>query len=156
MGRFKRTKATAHGGMGVVAKVIAESGLASEIDESLSLLKVHKPDHESDHVLNIGDNVFCGGGSAWASIEPPPAGVRPWYWAWGPKPAGPRPPPGISANGLHADAVTALQEGDQPAACWNWRRPAASESSSPEPAVIDADASIVCTDGQTKQGIPIA
>ena len=30
-----------------------QSGLAKAIDDTLHLLKVHKPYHESDHVLNI-------------------------------------------------------------------------------------------------------
>ena len=56
-----RTKATAHGGIGAIAKLIGEVGLASEIDSSLQLLKLHKPYHESDHVLNIAYNPLCGG-----------------------------------------------------------------------------------------------
>jgi hypothetical protein len=36
--------------------VIDATGLASEIDSSLELLKLHKPYHESDHVLNIAYN----------------------------------------------------------------------------------------------------
>jgi hypothetical protein len=37
------------------------TGLAAAIDESLRLLKVHQPYHESDHVLNIAYNILCGG-----------------------------------------------------------------------------------------------
>ena len=48
-----RTKATGHGGIGAIAKLIGNVGLASEIDSSLDLLKLHKPYYESDHVLNI-------------------------------------------------------------------------------------------------------
>ena len=36
-------------------------GLARRIDDSVKLLKIHKPYHESDHVLNIAFNAFCGG-----------------------------------------------------------------------------------------------
>src|SRR3974390_1853630 len=57
----ERTKGTAHGGVGLIAKVIDATGLASEIDSSLELLKLHKPYHESDHVLNIAYNALCGG-----------------------------------------------------------------------------------------------
>ena len=46
-----RTKGTAHGGIGAIAKLIDDVGLAGEIDSSLELLKLHKPYHESDHVL---------------------------------------------------------------------------------------------------------
>ena len=56
-----RTKATAHGGMGAIAKLVDNVGLAGEIDRSLELLKLHKPYDESDHVLNIADNTLCGG-----------------------------------------------------------------------------------------------
>ena len=57
----ERTRGTAHGGIGLIAKVIEATGLAGEIDSSLSLLKLHKPYHESDHVLNIAYNALCGG-----------------------------------------------------------------------------------------------
>jgi len=56
-----RTRGTAHGGIGLIAKVIDATGLAGEIDTSLELLKLHKPYHESDHVLNIAYNALCGG-----------------------------------------------------------------------------------------------
>jgi len=39
--------------MGMIAKLVETVGLAQEIDSSLQLLKLHKPYHESDHVLNI-------------------------------------------------------------------------------------------------------
>lgn len=57
----ERTKGTAHGGMGMIAKLVAEVGLAAEIDDSLSLLAMHRPYHESDHVLNVAFNALCGG-----------------------------------------------------------------------------------------------
>ena len=49
----ERTRGTAHGGMGMIAKVVKHSGLAEEIDSALHLLKIHRPYHESDHVLNV-------------------------------------------------------------------------------------------------------
>jgi hypothetical protein len=36
-------------------------GLAEAIDERLHLFKIHKPYHETDHVLNIAYNALCGG-----------------------------------------------------------------------------------------------
>ena len=54
-------RGTAHGGMGMIAKLVERVGLAGEIDSSLHLLKLHKPYHESDHVLNIAYNALCGG-----------------------------------------------------------------------------------------------
>ena len=42
-------------------RLVTKLGLPKRIDASLSLLKVHLPYHESDHVLNIAYNVLCGG-----------------------------------------------------------------------------------------------
>ncbi len=47
-----------HGGLAAATSSI---GLAGRIDGALHLLKVHRPYHESDHVLNIAYNVVCGG-----------------------------------------------------------------------------------------------
>src|ERR1035438_578586 len=49
----EKSKGTAHGGMGMIARLVEKVSLAPEIDSSLKLLKLHKPYHESDHVLNI-------------------------------------------------------------------------------------------------------
>jgi hypothetical protein len=56
----ERAKGTTHGGMGMVAKLVREVGLAQEVDSSLHLLKLHKPYVEPDHVLNIAYNALCG------------------------------------------------------------------------------------------------
>jgi hypothetical protein len=50
-----------YGGIGAVHRLVTKLGLPKEIDESLHLLKVHLPYHESDHVLNLAYNVLCGG-----------------------------------------------------------------------------------------------
>ncbi len=47
--------------MGLIAKVVKHSCLAEEIDSALHPLKIHKPYHESDHVLNVAYNRLCGG-----------------------------------------------------------------------------------------------
>jgi hypothetical protein len=56
-----KTSGIAHGGMGAVQRVVRRLGLAEAIDASVKVLKIHKPYHESDHVLNIAYNVLCGG-----------------------------------------------------------------------------------------------
>src|ERR1700738_5513714 len=56
-----RSRGTAHGGMGMVARVVANVGLAAEIDTSVQVLKAHPPYHASDHVLNIPYHAFCSG-----------------------------------------------------------------------------------------------
>ena len=56
-----RTTATHAGGIGAMHLLAEQSGLIEAINEALSLLKVHQPYHESDHVLSIAYNILCGG-----------------------------------------------------------------------------------------------
>ena len=55
------TDAMSFGGIAVIHRLVTKLGLVEEINERLSLLKVHLPYHESDHVLNLAYNVLCGG-----------------------------------------------------------------------------------------------
>lgn len=56
-----RTRGMINGGIGVFLKLAERLRLPQLIDETLHLLKVHKPYHESDHVLNIAFNSLSGG-----------------------------------------------------------------------------------------------
>ena len=56
-----RTRAMSFGGLAAVHKLACSVGLVKAIDESVEVLKIHRPYHESDHVLNIAYNMFCGG-----------------------------------------------------------------------------------------------
>ena len=56
-----RTRATGHGAIPAIHQIVVRSGLVRGIDEGLELLKIHRPYHESDHVLNIAYNALCGG-----------------------------------------------------------------------------------------------
>jgi hypothetical protein len=49
------------GGVGALHLLARRTGLIETIDARLHLLKVHKPYHESDHVLNLAYNVLAGG-----------------------------------------------------------------------------------------------
>lgn len=49
------------GGIGAIHLLARRIGLIDRIDEALELLKIHKPYHESDHVLNIAYNSMMGG-----------------------------------------------------------------------------------------------
>jgi hypothetical protein len=42
-------------------RLALQTGLVEEIDRRVSVLKVHLPYHESDHVLNLAYNALCGG-----------------------------------------------------------------------------------------------
>jgi len=56
-----RIRAHNAGGLGLIHLMVRRLGLAKRIDESLDLLKAHKPYHESDHVLAIAYNALTGG-----------------------------------------------------------------------------------------------
>jgi hypothetical protein len=147
-----RTKATAHGGIGMIAKLIGNLGLAGEIDRSLELLKLHKPYHESDHVLNIAYNALCGG----RRLEDIEARRCDAVFLDGlgveslPDPT----TAGDFCRRFDADAVLALQEAINRSRLKVWQRQP--ESFFSQPAIIDADASIVPTDASTKQGMDIS
>jgi hypothetical protein len=56
-----RVRALGPGGIGAVHLLSRRVGLIDAIDRDLHLLKIHRPYHESDHVLNIAYNLLCGG-----------------------------------------------------------------------------------------------
>ena len=57
----ERVRAIGCGGIGAIHKMVSRLGLPEDINETLPLLKIHLPYHESDHVLNIAYNVLAGG-----------------------------------------------------------------------------------------------
>lgn len=56
-----RQKATCCGGVAAMHQFARKIGLVKSLDEGVKVLKVHRPYHESDHVLNIAYNVLAGG-----------------------------------------------------------------------------------------------
>lgn len=56
-----RTRAIDCGGIGAMHRLARKVGLIDELDCGVSVLKVHLPYHESDHVLNIAFNILAGG-----------------------------------------------------------------------------------------------
>ncbi len=57
----KRGKVIAYGGLALAHKLLHRLGLPDAIDRELTLLKLHLPYHESDHVLTHTYNIFAGG-----------------------------------------------------------------------------------------------
>lgn len=55
------TDAMSFGGIAAVHRLVSKLGLPERINDAVTLLKVHLPYHESDHVLNLAYNVLCGG-----------------------------------------------------------------------------------------------
>jgi hypothetical protein len=56
-----RSRGLAHGGLGAIHLLARRLGLIDALDDRLHLLKVHRPFHESDHVLNLAYNALCEG-----------------------------------------------------------------------------------------------
>ena len=147
-----RTKGTAHGGIGAIAKLVSATGLAGEIDGSLELLKCHKPYYESDHVLNIAYNALCGG-QRLEDIEARRCDAV-FLDGLGVQSLPDPTTAGDFCRRFDAGAVLALQEAVNRARLRVWR--SQPDSFFAAPAVIDADASIVPTGAQTKEGMDIA
>ena len=56
-----KVRAIGVGGIGLVHRLAGEVGLVKAIDRRVHLLKIHRPYHESDHVLNLAYNALCDG-----------------------------------------------------------------------------------------------
>ncbi len=56
-----RDVGTAYGGIALVHLLAQQLDLAGEIDRRLALFKMYLPYHESDHVLNLAYNSLCAG-----------------------------------------------------------------------------------------------
>jgi hypothetical protein len=148
----ERTKAVAHGGMGLVCGLVNHVGLAGEIDASLELLAVHRPYLESDHVLNFAYNALCGG----ASLDDIEARRNDRVFLDG---IGAQSLPDPTTAGdfcrrFDPESVMALQEAINRSRLRVWAtQPPAFVA---QRAVIEADASIIATHGETKEGMGIA
>jgi hypothetical protein len=57
----ERIRGFAEGGIGAIHAFAEKIGLVKAIDRHVHLLKIHKPYHESDHVLNLAYNALVGG-----------------------------------------------------------------------------------------------
>lgn len=56
-----KVRAVGVGGIGLMHQLAREVGLVDAIDSRVHLLKIHRPYHESDHVLNLAYNALCEG-----------------------------------------------------------------------------------------------
>ena len=56
-----RVEATAWGGVAAMYQLACTVGLVESLDERVHVLKIHKPYHESDHIMSVALNVLAGG-----------------------------------------------------------------------------------------------
>ena len=94
----EKTRGLGTGGIGAMHLLARRIGLIEAIDRRLHLLKVHKPYHESDHVLNIAYNLPVRRRRAWRTSN---CGVttRSTWMPWGPSGFPTRRRQGTSAGG---------------------------------------------------------
>ena len=148
----ERSRAIAHGGIGVVMAVAEAVGLAGEINTGVRVLASHRPYWESDHVLNIALNALCGG----TRLEDIEARRNDAVFLDGlgvdslPDPT----TAGDFCRRFDTATTMALAEAINRARLRAWE--AAGESFLGSTARIDADASIVATSGECKDGMDIA
>jgi hypothetical protein len=57
----ERNRGIGVGGIGAIHALVRQLGLIEAIDQSLEVLKIHLPYHESDHVLALAYLPLCGG-----------------------------------------------------------------------------------------------
>jgi Transposase DDE domain group 1 len=148
-----RTRAIACGGIGAIHLLARHVKLAEAIDDALSLLKVHLPYHESDHVLNIAYNIICGG-TCLQDLERL-RNDEAYLDAIG---ASRIPDPTTAGDFCRrfesADEVLALMEAINSVRVEQvWKK---QDPSFFEQATIDVDGTIAPTDAQCKEGIDIS
>jgi len=147
----EKTRAIAHGGIGVLHRLVNKLGLAKRIDGALELLKLHKPYHESDHVLNIAYNILCGGRTL-DDIEHR-RNDRVFLDALGTQSIPDPTTAGDFCRRFAAEDIERLMDVVNETRLDVWRR---NGELTKETARIDADGTLVPTDGECKQGMDIA
>ena len=148
----EKTSAIAHGGIGAIHRLVNKTGLAGRIDEKLQLLKVHAPYHESDHVMNIAYNALCGGRTL-DDIELR-RNDRVFLDALGAKSIPDPTTAGDFCRRFEEADIQALTEAINETRLEVWKQQGPSFTAGP--ARIDADGSVVSTDGECKEGMDIS
>jgi Transposase DDE domain group 1 len=147
----ERSIGTPYGGIGLIHQLAKSLGLPAAIDERLHLFKIHLPYHESDHVLNIAYNALCDG-RCLQDLE-----LRRQDEAYLNALGATRIPDPTTAGDFcrrfGEDELEALQAAIDVARRNAW---ASQPDSFFEQATLDADGTMVETDGECKQGMEIS
>ncbi len=146
-----RVNAMPHGGLAAVHQMAVNSGLIDEIDRRLHVLKIHQPYHESDHVLGIAYNVFCGGLTL-EDIELR-RNDEVYLDALGVEMIPDPTTAGDFCRRFRASHLQALQEAVNETRVRVWK---GQDAAFFECACIDADGSIVATTGECKEGMALS
>ena len=146
-----RDRAMGVGGIGAVHCLARQTGLVKAIDEGLSLLKIHLPYHESDHVLSIAYNVL-GGGSCLEDLELL-RNDEVFLDALGAQRIPDPTTAGDFCRRFDRESVERLMEVVNEVRLGVWRR---QDPAFFEQAIIDVDGSIAATTGERKEGMDIS
>lgn len=148
----ERVHATAHGGIGALHALAWKVGLVRRLNEGLSLLKRHRPYSESDHILNIAFNILCGG-RVLDDLEHRRNDVA-FLDALGARTIPDPTTAGDFCRRFDAATIGQLMDIVNQVRLCVWRQQSADFFD--QPACIDADGSIVATDGECKQGMGLS
>lgn len=148
----ERSRAITAGGIGAIHQLVRKVGLVDEVDARVELLKAHKPYHESDHVLNIAYNAMCGG-RVLEDIELR-RNDETFLNALGAESIPDPTTAGDFCRRFDASDIEDLQDAINATRLRVWRQQDASFFA--EPARIDADGTLVNTDGECKDGMALS
>ena len=147
----ERVRGLGSGGIGAMHRLAQHTGLVEAIDRHVTVLKVHLPYHESDHVLGLAYNVLCGG-TCLQDIEQRRQDEV-YLDALGAQRIPDPTTAGDFCRRFDEAAIEALQTAINETRLRVWRaQPAAFFAE----ALIDADGTLAETTGQCKEGMDIA
>lgn len=148
----ERIQAMPYGGLGVMHDLAHEVGLVRALDADVHVLKLHRPYFESDHILNLAYNALCGG-RVLDDIELRRNDLT-FLDALGARAIPDPTTAGDFCRRFDADAIEALMDAVNDVRVGVWQRQPASFFQ--ETARIDADGTLVPTQGECKQGMDIS
>ncbi len=144
----ERTRAIPYGGVGTMLKLARDVGLVAKLDRELDVIQRPQPYTDSDHVMNIALNVLCGG-RVLDDIEIRRNDLA-YLDALGARCIPDPTTAGDYCRCFDAEAVLRLMLIINDIRVEMWRRQGADFLG--QTARIDADGSLVRTDGQCKEG----
>jgi hypothetical protein len=147
----ERTRAMPYGGVGTMLKLARDIGLTARLDEALDVLRRPHPYTDADHVMNIALNILCGG-HVLDDIEIRRNDVV-FLDALGARSIPDPTTAGDYCRRFDAAAILRLMLIVNESRVQMWRRQGTEFLS--ETARIDADGSLVATDGECKQGMDV-
>jgi hypothetical protein len=148
----ERNRAIGPGGIGAIHLLAQKVGLVEQIDSKVEVLKVHKPYHESDHVLNIAYNSMCGG-QVLEDIELR-RNDEVFLDALGTESIPDPTTAGDFCRRFSEPTIELLMDAFNESRLWVWKQQPPSFTE--QTARIDADGTLVPTTGECKEGMDIS